>query len=97
MTEEEKMSAEQIANKYAMARFSTPTKNGYSDHEYFHELKREISEYARQMAIGFAEWLSGEGYQQYDGADRWISPSQSRSVYETPTLYTMFLTTQKQG
>ena len=45
----------------------------------------------REEAIQFAEWLSSEGYQQYDGKDRWISPHNSNCVYETKQLYEMFL------
>lgn len=50
-----------------------------------------LDEYARQTAIGFAEWVSGEGYQQYDGADRWIAPHNSTRVYSTPQLFALYL------
>jgi hypothetical protein len=52
-----------------------------------------MDEYAAQKSIEFAEWLSGEGYQQYDGKDRWVAPHNSNDVYETPQLYKMFLKT----
>lgn len=42
----------------------------------------------KEKAIAFAEWLSGNGYQQYDGADRWISQEVSgNSVFTTEQLY----------
>lgn len=41
--------------------------------------------------IQFAEWLSGLGYQQYDGKDRWISQEESgNKVFTTKELYQRF-------
>ena len=42
-------------------------------------------------AVEFAEWLSGEGYQQYDSKERWIVPHINYTVYFTEQLYEQFL------
>lgn len=42
---------------------------------------------AKQQSIAFAEWLGREGFVNYDGADRWISPENGNDVYETKWLY----------
>jgi len=55
-----------------------------------------ISECANQKSIEFAEWLSGEGYQQYEGKERWIAPQNNNNVYETKQLYEMFLKQSKE-
>lgn len=42
------------------------------------------------QSINFAEWISGEGYREYDGKDRWIAPHNNNNVYTTEQLYEMF-------
>lgn len=46
--------------------------------------------YAAGKAKNFAKWINAEGYQEYDEADRWISPEQSNTVYTTAQLYEKF-------
>ena len=46
-------------------------------------------------AIEFADWISGEGYQQYDGVGRWIAPQNNNNVYTTKELYEQFLQSLK--
>jgi hypothetical protein len=41
-------------------------------------------------AIEFAEWISGEGYVQYDDKNRWIAPQNNNNVYPTEKLYQKF-------
>lgn len=46
----------------------------------------------KETSIAFAKWLSGEGYQQYDEPDRWISQEVSgNTVFTTEQLYNKFL------
>ena len=40
-----------------------------------------------EVAIGFAEFISGEGWQQYDGKDRWICPQNNNDVLSTKELF----------
>jgi len=56
-----------------------------------YSLLASMEQYATQKAIAFAEWISGEGYREYDGYDRWIAPNNSNDVYETKQLYKIFL------
>ena len=46
-------------------------------------------------AIEFAEWISGEGYVQYDGKERWIAPHNNNNVYSTKELYKQYLKSLK--
>lgn len=41
----------------------------------------------KQTAIEFVEWVVSEGWQNYDGADRWIQYPESLAVYETKELF----------
>jgi len=54
-------------------------------------IARCIKGYAEKQqpdkAIEFAEWISGEGYMQYDGVGRWIAPQNNNNVYTTQELY----------
>ena len=54
-----------------------------------------MEEHAKSTAIAFAEWISGEGYVQYDGKERWIAPHNNNNVYLTYELYEMFLNSLK--
>lgn len=40
-----------------------------------------------EVAIGFAEFISGEGWQQYDGKDRWICPQNNNDILTTKELF----------
>lgn len=40
----------------------------------------------KEASVQFAEWLSGNGWQHYDGADRWIN-LEGRTVCSTGKLY----------
>lgn len=46
--------------------------------------------HVKLKSIQFAKWISGQGWQQYDEADRWICPSNNYNVYTTAQLYEMF-------
>lgn len=41
-------------------------------------------------AILFANWISGEGWVQYDGVGRWICPQENKTVLTTKQLYKKF-------
>jgi hypothetical protein len=62
-----------------------------SHHDFTPSVKKAMREYAREMSIGFARWLSGEGWQQYDEADRWICPTNNYNVITTDKLYDKYL------
>lgn len=53
------------------------------------QIVRELN--VKTDAIDFAEFISGEGWQQYDGYDRWICPTESKDVISTETLYERYL------
>lgn len=44
-----------------------------------------------EIAQGFAEWYPSEGWQNYDGHDRWINPSEGNSVLTTSQLLEKYL------
>lgn len=50
--------------------------------------------YSEEQAIAFAEFISREGWQQYDGADRWINANEGNAVLGTKKLYEKFLNHQ---
>lgn len=58
---------EEIASKYTAIRFKTGNnpEGGMSDHEYFHIMQDDISAFAREQSIAFAEWMSKENYQKH--------------------------------
>lgn len=53
--------------------------------------KISVDEQAVVIAIGFAEWVFENKWEQYDGYDRWINPSQTMDVYSTRELFELFL------
>lgn len=46
-----------------------------------------------EIAAGFTEWYPSEGWQNYDGHDRWINPSEGNSVLTTSQLLEKYLET----
>ena len=60
------------------------------------EIHTAMDEYASEQAVAFAEYLSGEGWREYDGADRWINTQEGNAVLETKQLYEKF-TNQQHG
>lgn len=53
--------------------------------------KEEVLRIAKEVAIGFLEWAISEGWQHYDGHDRWINLENGRTVLETKQLYQQYL------
>lgn len=55
---------------------------------------KDKEEFAKEVAIGFAEWLhpdeDGNHWQMYDGHDRWIN-IKTNEVLETKQLYQQYL------
>lgn len=48
--------------------------------------------YIKSFAIGFAEWVSKEGYREYDGPGKWISPIiHNNDILTTEQLYEAYL------
>jgi hypothetical protein len=78
-------SREEILKKYIGLQ-STMNWPVRSDHVH-----TAMSEYAREVAVGFAEWISREGYVQYDDNTRWIAPHNNYTVISTEPLYQLFL------
>lgn len=58
------------------------------------EFSQKIDIYTAHIAMAFAEWLNKEGYQEYDGSERWIAPHNSTSVFSTQQLYNQFIEQQ---
>lgn len=54
-----------------------------------------MDEYAKELAIGFAEWMGSEGYVIYDGNDRWIAPHNNNNVYSTKELFDLYIIQSK--
>lgn len=54
-------------------------------------IAHSMAEYAKEQAVKFAEYISGQGWQQYDGADRWINVVEGNAVLETQKLYEKFI------
>jgi hypothetical protein len=70
----------------------------------FKELWEAMDEYARQMAIGFAEWSFANYHRTINvdgGNDKGWHPRfmalDRKNDYTTAELYDLFITTQKQG
>ena len=88
-------SKQQPINPITIKNFITMVKNSDAEikklvtDELGVEQKEPVSD-----AIEFAEWLSGEGYQQYDCNERWIAPHNNNNVYLTKELYEQFKSLQ---
>lgn len=48
------------------------------------------NEQLKKDVFGFAEWVVSEGWEHYDGHDRWINQRQNDKVVETHQLYKLF-------
>jgi hypothetical protein len=57
-------------------------------------LRNAVNDIAKQQSIAFATFISREGWQQYDGPDRWICITESNDVISTGHLYNLFLELQ---
>jgi flagellar motility protein MotE (MotC chaperone) len=53
------------------------------------KLQAEIKQLKKDI-IRFPEWIEAEGWEQYDGFDRWINQKQNDKVVETYELYKLF-------
>ena len=58
------------------------------------DVYRCMDEYAKQQAIGFAEWL-GDNYETYDKGIYWSHSDQDNEAHTTEELYSLYLTQQK--
>jgi hypothetical protein len=82
---------EEIANILKDNVHFVPQVDGYMVHGAVAKLIEMQNKYAREMSCEFARWLSGEGWQQYDEADRWICPTNNYNVITTDQLYDKYL------
>lgn len=57
----------------------------------FNEAANECEHISIDVAVKFAEFINKEGWQEYDGYDRWICPSESTQVLETKQLFQKFI------
>lgn len=55
------------------------------------EKVKEINGLISEQSIGFIEWAFENKWEQYDGHDRWICPSETLDVYSTKELFSLFL------
>lgn len=85
------MTSQEIANKWQMNRYLTPHHDGGMDNKEFYELlRKDISDYAEQEAIAFAEWLTSKDSPYsplYGETERWCD---SEREYTTAQLYEHF-------
>lgn len=69
----------------------------YPNYMAEHEILDAMDDWAEQVAISFAEWLDGEGYECFlhtdEGVKHWHD-IREKGNYTTPQLYTLFLTHQ---
>jgi len=71
------MTKEEIANKWTMNRYRGPHSSsgiGMADKEFFDLLTDDISDYAKQTAIGFAEWIGVHGLDVTQGCPHLSDP-----------------------
>lgn len=54
-------------------------------------VRKVVLEYAKNTAIDFAEYLESEGWQQYDGRERWINLKMGDIVKTTSELFNEYL------
>jgi hypothetical protein len=61
----------------------------------FRYVFQSMSEYARQQAKLFAQWIVLEAWEMYKEPDVWCNPKDDTSVLTTEELYTLFLKSTK--
>lgn len=55
------------------------------------EIEDAMDEFGEEIAIDFVEYLSGNGYRQYDSRDRWINPEDTgNQVFTTKQLFEQY-------
>jgi|SRR6185312_1616845 len=104
------MTSKEIANKWTMNRYRGPHSSsgmGMADKEFFDLLTDDISDYAKQLSIGFAEWAIAkfQGHYRYSESGMeveqvwWPRPmtldKENAKHYTTSEIYQLYLNSIK--
>lgn len=97
----------QIANKWQLQRYRTPNEIGGMDNqEFYNGMIDDIFEFAKQDAIGFAEWIKVSAWSysaslikdsvwRLTGNFLLLNPTVENKNYTTEEIYSLYLLTQQ--